>query len=354
MKFFIDISHPADVHLYKHFIFKMKRKGHEFLITARDKEVTRQLLDAYEIEYIPIGKAGFGILSLFWEWMKRDIMIFKIAKKFNPDYLLGALNPVIAHIGWMLNKPSIIFTDYEPSSIKLPLAYYATVPFVSKIIVPSSVRHNYGAKSIKINSLKELAYLHPDRFKPDPQVLNDIGLDPDDRFAILRFVGWGAHHDINEEGLSLDDKIHLLNELQKYCIVFISSEEKLADKLKKNKIPVKPENLHSLLYYASLLVCDSQTMATEAAVLGTPVVRSNSFVGERDLGYIIELDKKYHLIFNIREPKKAIEKAKKLIQNPNLKREWKDKREKLLKDKNIDIVQFMINLIEKLSSDGNN
>ncbi|GAI87324.1 unnamed protein product, partial [marine sediment metagenome] len=35
---------------------------------------------------------------------------------------------------------------------------------------------------------------------------------------------------------------------------------------------------------------------------------------------------------------------------PNLKREWENKREKLLKDKNVDVVQFMVNFIEKSSS----
>jgi predicted glycosyltransferase len=39
-------------------------------------------------------------------------------------------------------------------------------------------------------------------------------------------------------------------------------------------------------------------MTTEAAVLGTPAIRCNSFVGKRDMGNFIELEKKYGLIFN--------------------------------------------------------
>ncbi len=86
-------------------------------------------------------------------------------------------------------------------------------------------------------------------------------------------------------------------------------------------------------------------MATEAAILGTPVIRSNSFVGKKDMGNFIELEKKYGLILNIRDPKKVIRKVKELIQNPDLKKEWRDKREKLLENK-CDITKFMVWFIE--------
>jgi len=99
------------------------------------------------------------------------------------------------------------------------------------------------------------------------------------------------------------------------------------------------------LCYAKMLVGDSQTMTTEAGVLGTPAIRCNSFVGENDMGNFIELEQKYSLIFNYDDPNKAMEKAVELIQKPNLKEEWKKKREQLLKDK-IDVTAFMVWFIE--------
>ena len=52
MKIFVDIGHPAHVHYFKNLIFNLKHKGHEFLITAREKDVSQELLDNYDIPYI--------------------------------------------------------------------------------------------------------------------------------------------------------------------------------------------------------------------------------------------------------------------------------------------------------------
>jgi predicted glycosyltransferase len=46
MKILIDIGHPADVHLFKHMVWKLAKKGHEIKITCRDKDVTVDLLNS--------------------------------------------------------------------------------------------------------------------------------------------------------------------------------------------------------------------------------------------------------------------------------------------------------------------
>ncbi|MBT6822378.1 hypothetical protein HOA56_08140, partial [archaeon] len=53
MRILIDINHPADVHQFKFFIKDMKKRGHKFLIVARNKDVTFKLLEAYGIDYLP-------------------------------------------------------------------------------------------------------------------------------------------------------------------------------------------------------------------------------------------------------------------------------------------------------------
>ena len=59
MKILIDIIHPANVHYFKHFIFEMRSKEHEIIITARDKDVSHKLLQAYNLEYYSTGKGTF-------------------------------------------------------------------------------------------------------------------------------------------------------------------------------------------------------------------------------------------------------------------------------------------------------
>ena len=40
MKFFIEIGHPANVHYFKNFIFKINELGHSVIVIARDSDVT--------------------------------------------------------------------------------------------------------------------------------------------------------------------------------------------------------------------------------------------------------------------------------------------------------------------------
>ena len=86
-------------------------------------------------------------------------------------------------------------------------------------------------------------------------------------------------------------------------------------------------------------------MATEAGVLGTPAIRCNSFVGADDMGNFIELENKYHLIYNFSDEREALNFAVSLLKTQGLKQEWAKRQKYLLNDK-IDVTKFMIWFIE--------
>ena len=65
----------------------------------------------------------------------------------------------------------------------------------------------------------------------------------------------------------------------------------------KYRIKINPLDMHHVMAFASLYIGDSQTMAAEAGVLGVPFVRFNDFVGR--IGYLRELEDKYHLGFGV-------------------------------------------------------
>jgi predicted glycosyltransferase len=73
-------------------------------------------------------------------------------------------------------------------------------------------------------------------------------------------------------------------------------------------------------------------MVTEAALLGTPAVRSNSFVGEDDMGNFLELERE-GLIYNVAEFDEVIERATGLLAREDADREWARKREAFMADK---------------------
>lgn len=275
----------------------------------------------------------------------RDIEIIRIARKFNPDILMGMLNPATAHAARILGKVSITFTDSEPEVVKYPVADTITLPFTDVILTLTSVRHDYGKKEVRVNSYKELASLHPVRFRPDPDVLRIAGLTSEDDYALVRFVAWGAYHDVGQGGLTQDDKRTLIQELEQSCHIFISSESPLPLEFERYRLPIPPERIHDFLYYAKIFVSDSQTMTTEAALLGTPAVRCNSFVGKNDMGNFVELEERYHLIYNCKDGASVLSRVRELLQSSDLRNEWDQRRGPLLQEKT-DLTAFMVWLVE--------
>ncbi len=337
MRILIDIGHPAHVHFFKNTIWTLEKHGHEVMVTARDKDVAVDLLKAYNIPHIVLTTMGSGKIGLMKEWLIRDYKLLMLAKKFKPDILTGILNPCAAHVSKLLGKKALIFNDTEHARFAEAITY----PFTDVIITPSCFKKSLGKKQVRYNGYHELAYLHPDYFKPDPTVLDELGLGKEDIFIVLRFVTWGASHDVGQHGIQ--NKIRLVKELEKYGRVYITSEGRLDNELEKYKIKVPPEKIHDLLHYATLYMGEGATMATESAILGTPSIYISSLVGT--MGNFIELEQKYGLMFNYNDSDMAIKKAVELIQKPDLKEEWNKKRETLLKDK-INVTEFMVWFIE--------
>lgn len=341
MRVLISIEHPAWAHQFRYVIKELERRGHTVKIVAINKDRDLELLDAFGFKYDIIShSSGKNILEKGLIFLVTTLKIFLISLKFKPDIYVGRASPMMSINSFLMRKKHIIFEDSEKAGFSLGVARI----FSSTIITPSCFRKNLGKKHIRIEGYKETFYLHPEYFKPDQLILSEVGLALGEKFVILRFVAWQAHHDIRHHGFSLADKFELVQKIQQYAKVFITSELPLPPDLEQYKIKVPPHRIHDLLFYANLLVTDSQTMTTEAAILGTPAVRCNTFVCSNDMGNFVELENKYDLIYCFRSGKQAIQKALELIQQPDLKEQWAKKRENLLEDK-VDATKVMISLI---------
>ena len=339
MRILFDIGHPAHVHQFRNIIRGLEKMGHNVKITARDKDLTYQLLDDYGFSYEKLGKTKKGILGKLAGTISVDNKLYKIGKEFKPDVLVGGSgNIYVAHVGWFLGARSIIFEDSEPEQ-KIRIFYE---PFVTNICVPEGFKGKINDKYIKFKGYKELAYLHPNNFTPDENVLSEAGLRKGEAFVLMRFVGWAAGHDTMNKGIDGDFKHRFVQEMEKHARVLISSEKPLPEDLKKYQILIPPTRIHSLLAFSKMFITDGATMATEAALLGIPTVRTSSLVGT--MSNFEELETKYGLMFCYKEPEKALAKAIELIQSPDLHDSWKAKRDKLVSEKT-DVAKFMIDTI---------
>lgn len=337
MKILIDINHPAHVHYFRNFYKIMTGRGHEIIVVSRNKEIEHKLLDYYQIPYINRGKGKEGKIGKFVYLAYADLKLLLISLKFRPDVYLNFLHPYPSQVAKLLGKTSLVFSDSEHAK----LHHQLTVPFASKIFTPACYRIDLGQKHVRFKSYMELSYLHPNYFKPNPDILEYLGVKQGERYVIVRFVSWAAAHDFGHMGISMENKRKAVFEMAKLARVFISSEKELPEDLKPFQIKIPLHKIHDALYYSTLLFGESGTMTSEAAVLGTTAI----FLNDNGLGYTDEEEKKYGLVYNFTESPEhqtdAIEKAIELLQNPNLKEENVQKRERLLRD-TIDTTQFMI------------
>ncbi|MFC1717202.1 DUF354 domain-containing protein [Candidatus Poribacteria bacterium] len=337
----MDITHPSHVHFFKHVIWELQRRAHNILITARDKDVTLKLLDAYSLEYVDLGRSGHGAAGLMRELVMRDYRLYKVAKCFKPDLLISESGLFVAQVGKMIGRPSLVFADTEHAK----LANAITFPFADVICTPICYKSSLGEKHIKYRGYKELAYLHPHYFEPDESVLEELCLSKDERFIILRFVSWEASHDFGQYGFN--DIFELVEELSKHGRVLITSEKALPHGLQEYAVEISPEKIHHLLDYATVYIGEGGTMASEAAVLGIPSI----FVSSLTLGYLEELEHRYGLVYSFSSQDKALGKALSLLSSKDIKEKWQAKRRKMLNEK-IDVTQFMLDVIEVMSTKG--
>ena len=339
MNIYLDVVTPAQVYFFKNIISQLKKRGHNVQLSVHPKITALLLLNDLELQYSVVGvhhKRYFRKLIGLITNVKNsyDNMIY-----FNPNLVVGTIYAIYA--SKLLSIPAIKFEDDEV----IRFQRLSRIPFLSAIITPEKFRKNFGEKHIRMKGYKELSYLHPKYFKPGKAILNDLGIEKDENYVIIRLNTWDAYHDIGRTGFSYKQVAKFIKEAKNYGRVFISTEKDLSKSLDKYKINIPFSKIHHVISHATLLVSDTQTMTTEAAVLGTPAIRCNSFVGPKDMSNFIELEQRYDLIFNYRDPERAIKKALELIQQPDLKREWAKKRERLLKDK-IDVTAFMTWFIE--------
>lgn len=336
MKIMIDIGHPAHVHYFRNFIKIMEAKGHLFSVIARDKEVTFSLLSSYGIPYTSRGKGKTGFLGKILYIFKGDWIIFKKAVRFNPDIFLSFGSSYAAHIAFLFRKPHITFDDTEHATLEHLMCF----PFSSVILTPDSYLKDLGKKQVRFSGFIELSSLHHKYFSPDACLLKKIGLNPEEKFAILRFVSWEASHDFGVKGIDINAKIHLVNELSKYLKVYISSEGKLPEELEEYKITVTPDKIHHVLAFATLYIGEGATMASECAMLGTPAIYFNNL----DAGTLKE-QAEYGLLMNLRNGDDLANKTLSIINTPKLEEVWKERHQKMLADK-IDVTAFMVWFVE--------
>ena len=323
------------VYIFKNLYFDLIKNGHEILVLASNKEMTCQLLDKFGITYKLMGRNQKRIIGKLVQVIKYSFITFFQAIQFKADLFLGFGYIHFAAVSFILNKP-FLFPDDTEVAKNVPKLL---MPFTSSFITTSGFKNRLSKKQIWFNGNLELSYLHPNRYE------NKLKNLKEDNYVLIRFVSWEAFHDIGHNGISLTAKRKLVQELSKTHKIYIASEGQLSNEFEKFQLNIPVDKIHEFVSGADLVIGESPTMTTEAAMLGTPAICISSWACEA-LGNFEELSK-LDLIYCFKPQREddSIKKAIELLKTKGLKEIWKKKSIEFINSR-IDVTSFLVWFIE--------
>lgn len=339
MKILIDINHPAHVHFFRHPLRLLRERGHDLMVTSREKEMAVHLLEELGIRNELLSSLGKGgVLSLARELLQRDFRLYRVVRDFRPDVMAGIGGTFIAHVGFLTGVPSLVFYDTENATLQngitYPLASCVFAPRCYEAWLPRS-RH------VRYAGYHELSYLRPPYFTADRAIAQAGGLAVSGDTFVLRLVSWKANHDVAERGWSEELLRAVLAILAAQGRVLVSSEAPLPSDLEQYRYPGSPAQVHHVMAFCRLLVGESATMASECAVLGVPAI----YAAHTGRGYTNEQERRYGLVMNVRTlaTESLLAAIERMLVLPPA--HWAAQRERLLAD-TIDVAAYVTEVIE--------
>ena len=341
------ISHPAHFHMFRNTMRQLEQDGHSVVAVVRPKDMLVALCDEAGLPYYKVKerpKSG-GMIGLAFSLMAKTMEVTKIVRKEKPDLLIGS-DGVLAYAGTLCHVPSFEFFEDDWNIIKL----YAKIffPFYSNVVCPFVCdAGKWDYKKIGYPGYQKLTYLHPAYFTPRKEVVEQYFKVDESPYFIIRFAKLSAHHDVGVHGFTKEIAEHVIEMLRPHGRVFITSEAELPAEFEPYRMRINPLDIHHILAYASLYIGDSQSMAVEASMLGTPCIRFNDFVGKKKISVLEELEHKYGLTNGIssHEPEVLYAKIREILEMKNAKAIYRERKEKMLAEK-IDVTKFWTWFIE--------
>ncbi len=278
-------AHPAQFWLMRP-IADAVRAFAEPVWVLRDKDCLLDLAHAAGVAFTVLSPARRGLVRNAATLAADVLRAARLQRTLGIDAWLTKYGAACI-AARLTGRASIAFNDDDADVV--PLIAAAAYPFASAVLAPSVTRMGrYDHKTRRFRGNFELFYLHPDRFTPCAERLRAAGVDADHPYLLVRLSALTAHHDVGARGVS-ERMLQRLIELAAGRVrIYISSEKPLAPALEPLRLPIPVERMHDALAFARVVIGDSQTMASEAAVLGTPSIRISSFVGR--LSYLADLE----------------------------------------------------------------
>ncbi len=338
MRILIETHHPSDIHFWKYVVSELLAQGHTVKLLSRDRDVMKQLLEAYD--WIPSeiisSMSGNNKIPLL-EMLSRQFKVAAAIRRFKPD-VVASLFGSYTQSAKLFGKRNLIFTDSEFQHFNHRIAH----PFADLVYTPACFWKDLGKKHRRYRGYHELAFLNPKYFKPRPEVLDKLGVAAGN-YLILRLSAWNTMHDIGQSGLGESAYDFVQKWKDQYRIFIVPEEGKCDPRLQEHIFKLEPDWFHDALYYARLVLTEGASTASEAACMGVPTVYVNS---TEHRGYLDELEEKFGLVYGFTTASAGILKTSELLNEAaDTQRARLEKARTEMLAYNEDVAEFAVNAI---------
>jgi predicted glycosyltransferase len=273
----MDFSASAHPIVLRPVVQRLRARGHEVEMTARDYAQTLDICRIQGLDATQIGKhGGASRLSKLSSLVSRTREMKRFGRDRGFDLAIGHGSNDLALAARSLKIPAVNTFDYEWATLQHNIGCRCA----RRVLVPDSIpaerlrRYGvHGSKLVQYPGLKEEYYLWD--FQPDPSVLPGLGVDEKRVVVIVRPPPDVSLYHRKSNQLFPQVLQHIGSDERVHAVVLPRTEEQRAYvrtlDLPSLIVPDRAVDGQSAVALADLVVSAGGSMNREAVALGTPV-----------------------------------------------------------------------------------
>jgi predicted glycosyltransferase len=277
MRIWVDLTAPAHPVVFRPLLARLRARGHEVLVTARDYAQTLDLCRMHAIEPTVVGAHGGGSLtSKAVSLAGRTARLHRHVRRFAPSLAVAHGSNDLALVARLLGVPACNTFDYEWATLQ----HNVGCRLARRVLVPEAIPlerlRRYGVTAQRLRQypgIKEEYYLAD--FEPDRGLLGRLDVDHQRTVVVVRPPPDVSLYHRRSNPLYIQVLQHIGHDAGVHAVV-IPRTQAQRSALRAMALPsvIVPEGAidgQSLIALADLVISAGGTMNREAVALGTPV-----------------------------------------------------------------------------------
>lgn len=273
----IDLDNSPHVPFFLPIIEELKRRGVGLVLTARDTYQVKELVEYFSLKCKVVGRHyGKAKLLKIAGNCFRAAELLPLAFSRQPDLSVSHGSRAQVLVSKALGIPSIVMHDYEHST---KTGFIEPDWTLIPDVIPNGAMTKKTDRVLRYPGLKEDVYIP--QFRPDPSILERLGLQGAELVVTLRPPATEAHYHNPQSDVLFAETIRYLSAEPRVRTVVLPRSGRQQEQIRRDWhevfstgrmiIPDQAVNGLNLIWFSDLVISGGGTMNREAAALGVPV-----------------------------------------------------------------------------------